>query len=164
MSVIPKKNSCDHFFSVCFEILTWYLVCRCIMICYRPSLRFVPVQWSLAELWSLDFEIWPNILKFGQIFSCHHFFSLCFEILTWYLVCGCIMISYRSSLHFVPVQWFLAELWPLDFEIWPNIWMSPLYFTMIWDIDLIFGMRVYNHKLHINFEIHLLFLAYYWGN
>jgi len=27
----------------------------------------------------------------------------------------CIMKSYRSSLHFVPVQWFLAELWPLDF-------------------------------------------------
>jgi hypothetical protein len=27
---------------------------------------------------------------------------------------------------------------------------------MIWDIDLIFGMRVYmyNHKLQINFEIH----------
>jgi hypothetical protein len=42
--------------------------------------------------------------------------------------------------------------------------MSPLYFTMIWDIDLIFGMRVYNHKLQINFEIHFLFLAYYWGN
>ena len=41
---------------------------------------------------------------------------------------------------------------------------SPLYFTMIWDIDLIFGMRVYNHKLQIIFEIHLLFLAYYWGN
>jgi hypothetical protein len=42
------------------------------------------------------------------------------------------------------------------------LFMSPLYFTMIWDIDLIFGMRVYNHK--IIFEIHLLFLAYYWGN
>ena len=25
---------------------------------------------------------------------------------------------------------------------------------MIWDIDFIFGMRVYNHKLQINFEIH----------
>ena len=24
---------------------------------------------------------------------------------------------------------------------------------MIWDIDLIFGMKVYNHKLQINFEI-----------
>ena len=25
---------------------------------------------------------------------------------------------------------------------------------MVCDIDLIFGMRVYNHKLQINFEIH----------
>ena len=114
------------------------------MISYRSSLRFVPVQWFLAEFWTL---------KFGQIFGCH-FISLWFEILTWYLVCGCIMISYRSSLRFVPFQWFLAELWPLDFEIWPNIWLSLLYFTMIWDVDLIFGMRVYNHKLQINFEIH----------
>jgi len=35
--------------------------------------------------------------------------------------------------------------------------VSPFYFTMIWDIDLILGMRVYNHKNHklqINFEIH----------
>jgi hypothetical protein len=41
------------------------------------------------------------------------------------------------------------------------------YDLISWDIDLIFGMRVYiciYHKLQINFEIHLLFLAYYWGN
>jgi hypothetical protein len=30
---------------------------------------------------------------------------------------------------------------------------------MIWDIDLIFGMRVYNDELQINLDIHLLFLA-----
>jgi hypothetical protein len=30
---------------------------------------------------------------------------------------------------------------------------------MIWDIDLIFGMRVYNDELQINLEIHLLFVA-----
>ena len=47
------------------------------MINYRSSLRFVLVQWFLAELWTL---------KFGQIFSCHHFFPLWFEILTWFLV------------------------------------------------------------------------------
>ena len=31
------------------------------------------------------------------------------------------MISYRSSLRFVPVQWFLAELWPLNFETIVNL-------------------------------------------
>ena len=103
-------------FSLCFVILTWCLICICIMISYRWSLRFVPMRSN---------DIWPSYgpwtLKFGQIFSCHHFISLCLEILTWFLVYECIMMSYRSSLHFVPVQWFLAELWPLDFEIWPNI-------------------------------------------
>jgi hypothetical protein len=49
------------------------------------------------------------------------FFSLCLEILTWFLVYECIMMSYRSSLHFVPVQWILANLQPLSFEIWANI-------------------------------------------
>jgi hypothetical protein len=63
----------------------------------------------------------PWTLKSGQTFSWHHSFSVCLEILTWFLVYECIMMSYRSSLHFVPIQWSLAELWPLDFEIWPNI-------------------------------------------
>jgi hypothetical protein len=60
---------------------------------YRSSLRFVAVQWILAELWLLD-------LKFGQIFSCHHFFSLCFEILTWFLVYECIMekLAYSKNI------------------------------------------------------------------
>jgi hypothetical protein len=49
------------------------------------------------------------------------FISLCLEISTWFLVYECIKMSYRSSLHFVLVQWFLVELWPLVFEIWPNI-------------------------------------------
>ena len=86
----------------------------------------------------------PWTLKFGQIFSCHHFISLWFEILTWFLVWKCIIISYRSTLKFVPVEWYLANLQPLGFGIWRNIW----------DIDLIFGMRVYNDKSQINFEIH----------
>jgi hypothetical protein len=57
-------------------------------------------------------------------------------------------------LKFVLVEWFLANLQSLGFEIWPNILLSPLYFTMIWDIDFVWGMRVYNKKSQINFEIH----------
>ena len=87
------KQLSTLFFPLCFEILTWYLVCGCIMISYRSSLRFVAVQWILAELWPLD-------LKFGQIFSCHHFFSLCFIILTWFLVYECIMekLAYSKNI------------------------------------------------------------------
>jgi hypothetical protein len=64
----------------------------------------------------------PWTLKFGQLFSCHHFISLWFETLTWFLVWECIMISYRSTMKFIPrVEWFLANLQLLGFEIWPNI-------------------------------------------
>jgi len=31
--------------------------------------------------------------------------------------------------------------------------LSPIFFAILGDIDLIFGMRVYNHKLQIIFEI-----------
>jgi hypothetical protein len=106
--------SCHNFISLWFEILTWFLVWECIIIYYRSTLKFV----RLNDFW-LTYSRWA--LKFGQIFSCHHFISLWFEILTWCLVYECIMMSYRSSLHFVPVQWFLAELWPLGCGIWLNI-------------------------------------------
>jgi hypothetical protein len=46
-----------------------------IVMSYRSSLHFIPVQWFLAELWPLAF-------KFCQIFSCHHFISLWFETLS----------------------------------------------------------------------------------
>jgi hypothetical protein len=39
-------------------------------------------------------------------------------------------------------EWFLDNLQPLGFEIWPN---------MIWDIDLIFDMWVYSNVLPIKF-------------
>ena len=47
-------------------------------------------------------------LKFGQIFSCHHFISLWFEILTWFLVWECIIISYRSIWN----SFRLNDFWP----------------------------------------------------
>jgi hypothetical protein len=66
---------------------------ECIMMSYRSSLHFVPVQW-----------FWPSYgtwtLKFGEIFSCHHFISLCLEILTWFLVYECIMMSLQIKFTF----------------------------------------------------------------
>jgi hypothetical protein len=40
------------------------------------------------------------------------------EILTWFLVYECIMMSYRSSLHFVSVQVFWPSYgpWTLKFD------------------------------------------------
>jgi hypothetical protein len=86
--------SCHHFLSLCLEILTRCLVYECIMISYRSSLHFVRSN----EFWP---SYRPRTLKFCQIFSCHHFISLWFEILTWFLVWDCIIISYRSTLKFI---------------------------------------------------------------
>ena len=80
----------------------------------------------------INFEIRSGWMIFGQLTAVgiwnlakylvgHHFISLEFEILTWFLVWECIIISYRSTLKFVPVEWLLAKLQPLGFEIWPNI-------------------------------------------
>jgi hypothetical protein len=89
-------------------------------------------MWVYSDKLQIKFTFRSRPMIFGQVMTLGlwnlakylvvtTFFLLCLEILTWFLVCECIMISYRSSLYFVPVQWFLAELWPLDFEIWPNI-------------------------------------------
>jgi hypothetical protein len=116
------------------------------------------VEYGFKHLWpSKTISLCPGHIVAGT-YSVTHVrnseikqLSPCFEILTWYLVCGCLMISYRSSLCFVLFQWFLAELWPLDFEIWPNILLSPLFFAMLGYIDLMSGIWVYNDELQIKF-------------
>jgi hypothetical protein len=102
------------------------LICSSSLYTHIPKIKSISPSIAKKKWWQLN--IWPNFKVQWSVAHhytptypiCHHFFSLCFEILTWYFVYF-IMISYRSSLLFVPVQWFLAELWPLDFEIWPNI-------------------------------------------
>jgi hypothetical protein len=128
---------------------------------YSLSSNFVPFEWYLAELWSLNlyfcsnfklsglfldvlwyidliFGIWLyldelqfklefrsgrmtfggvmaiELVFFVQIWSCPDFSLTSFDILTWYLVCGYIYMSYSLSSNFVPVEWLLAELWSLN--------------------------------------------------
>jgi hypothetical protein len=82
------------FFSLCLEILTWFLAYECIMRSYRSRFTFSSSP--------MIFGSWT--LKFGQIFNFHHFISLWFEILTWFLAWECIVMSYRSTLKFIPVE------------------------------------------------------------
>jgi hypothetical protein len=143
MSVIPKYFSCDHFFSLCFEILlTWYLVCGCIMISYRSGLRFVPVQWFFGRVVTLG--LW-NLAKYLDVSPLYFTMIWYIDLIFWY---GCIVISYRSTLKFVPVEWFFANWFfgrvvTLGFCNLATYLVVTTFFTMIWDIDLIFGMWVY---------------------
>jgi hypothetical protein len=109
---------------------------------YRSNWHFILVEWFLAELWPLGFEIW-------QIFSCHHFFSLCLKILTWFLVWVYndelqIKLTFRSGpMIFGPWTWNLAKYLVVT-----------ILFHWFEILTWFFGLRVYNDKLQINFEIH----------
>jgi hypothetical protein len=74
----------------------------------------------------VNFEIHSGWMIFGQLtvvwlwnlakyLVVTTVFSLWFEILTWFLVWECIVMSYRSSLNFVPIEWFWANLRTLNF-------------------------------------------------
>jgi hypothetical protein len=67
------------------------------------------------------------------------------------LICGIWVYNDELQIKFTFFSRF-NDFCPLDFEIWPTIYLSPFYFTMISDTDLIFGLRVYNDKLPIMFE------------
>jgi len=65
----------------------------------------------------IKFTFRSSPMIFGWVMA----LGLWFEILTWFLVWECIIMSCKSTLKFVPVEWFLANLQLLCFEIWPNI-------------------------------------------
>ena len=111
MSVIPKYFSCYHFFSLCFDDLIFGMWVYSYKLQIKFTFRSGPVIfWPSCDPWTL---------KFGQIFSCHHFLRHAWRYWLDCLVYECIRMRYRSN--FIPVQWSLAVQSPVDFEIWPNI-------------------------------------------
>jgi hypothetical protein len=80
---------------------------------YQKSSQYLKSKWKKRDV------SWPKIIEPERI-SCHHVFSLCLEILTWFLVYECIMMSYRSRVDFVPVQWFLIS------KLICNLWLYTL--------------------------------------
>ena len=78
------------------------------------SINFLWHSFSLLKLFYLFFYVpatkcYPCPSFRNKTVATTFFRYAYFDILTWYLICGCMMISYRSSLHFVLVQWFLAK-------------------------------------------------------
>ena len=99
---------------------------------------------------------------FVQIWSCPEFSLTSFDILTWYLVCGYIWMSYSLSSNFVPVEWLLADLWPLNLYFCSNVKLSGLFLDVLWYNDLIFGMWLYLDELHFEFEFRSGRLTFGW--
>jgi hypothetical protein len=62
------------------------------------------------------------------------------------------MISYRSSLRFVPVQWYFGRVVTLGLWNLAKYLVVTTFCDMLGDIDLIFGTWVYNDELQIKFH------------
>ena len=84
-----------------------------------------------------------ELVFFVQIWSCPDFSLTSFDILTWYLVSGYIGMSYSVNSNFVPVEWLLAELWPLNlyilfkFEVVRTfLWRPLIYWLDIWYVAI----------------------------
>ena len=56
------------------------------------------------------------------------FFSKCFKVLIWFMVCESTLMSYRSSSCLVPLCWFLRKLRPLDLENFVKISVFRTFF------------------------------------
>ena len=61
-------------------------------------------------------------------------------------------MSYSLSSNLVPVEWLLAELWPLNLYFCSNLKLSRLFLDLLWYIDLIFGMWLYLDELQFKLE------------
>ena len=61
-------------------------------------------------------------------------------------------MSYTLSSNFVPVEWYLDELWPLNLYFCSNFKLSGLFLDVLWYIDLIFGIWLYLDELQFKLE------------
>ena len=61
-------------------------------------------------------------------------------------------MSYSVRSNFVPVEWLLADLWPLNLYFCSNVKLSGLFLDVLWYIDLIFGIWLYLDELQFKLE------------
>ena len=99
-------GSFPHFFSTCFEVLSWNFVYGFVVMSHRSSSSFVWFRQILNELCPF-FGL--GILHIG---SFPHFFSTCFEVSSWNYVYGFVVMTHRSSSCFVWFRQILNELCP----------------------------------------------------
>ena len=99
-------NLCfPHFFSKCWQILSWLLVCKSTLISYRSSISFVALRWFLSK----------NFEKNTEILSFPFFFLNACRYWAFFLECESTFMSYRSSLRFLPFCWFFSEVTNFQF-------------------------------------------------
>ena len=108
------------------------------------------VNFEIRSGWMI-FGRWG--LKFDQIFSCHHFISSMIWDID--LIFGMKVFNHKLQINVeIHSGWMIfgqltaVGLWNLA----KYLVVTTFFFTIIWDIDLIFGMWVYSDELPIKFE------------
>ena len=96
------------FFSIRLQILTWFFGIEVghHVLQTEFDFRYAPSIFGKVRDLGLSKFQWSN--------SFPHFFSVCLQILSWFLACKSINMTYRSSLTFFMLHWFLAKLRTLD--------------------------------------------------
>ena len=113
---------------------------------YNPKLqilKFVPFEWFLANL--QPFGLW-NLVQYLVVTTLFHY-----DLRYWldFLVWECIIISYRSTLKFVPVEWFLANYsrWALKLVKYLvvitffSLWFEILTWFLVCELKEAWGYR-----------------------
>ena len=108
LSKFQRSNSFLDFFSKHLQILTWFLACKSITMFYRSSLSFITLHWLLAKLLAL------KLTKFQQSNSFLQFFPKRLQILSWFLACKSIIMTFTSSWSFIAPHWFFAKILASD--------------------------------------------------
>jgi hypothetical protein len=162
--------SCHHFISLWFEILTWFF---CIIV-YNHKLQ---ISFEIRSGWMIfgqltDVGLW-NLAKYlvvimtrmsplwilRRLANVSPFFNSLNNRLR--ITNYCLRSVSSSLLKFTrfnqgnSIAWTLNDSWP-TYSRWALKFgqifsCHHFFFTMIWDIDLIFGMWVYSDELPIKF-------------
>ena len=114
-----------HFISLWFEILTWFLI--------RVYNHKLQINFEICSGWMIFGQLtavglW-NLAKYLVVATLFHY-----DLRYWLDFCyDCIIISYRSTLKFIPVEWFLANLQPLVVITFFSLWFEILtWFFGMW--------------------------------
>ena len=145
-SVHQSIFSFPDFFSKSLQILTWFFVYKFTMISYRSRITFVPFRWFFTEITGLELN------KIHRNNSFPDFFSKRLQMLTWFLICKVAIISYRSSICFVPHRWFLPKLRALNLTKFTEITVFRTFFyeclqILPWFLVFKFTMISYRTRL-----------------
>ena len=103
-SLLGEHNQ-KIFFSNFMIVSYWWFV-----------LFLVPYRQSQRGLWVCTLSVCQSVRLSVHSISFLDFFPKCLQILSWFLACKSITMTYRSSLSFVTLYQFLAKLRALDLE------------------------------------------------